>query len=353
MARDLIIGIHPDRVGKESYSEKMSKYLKDRGVQVRFLNLLAQDALDQARQCDGVIWRWSHNPQDKQSAQRILYTIEHYLGIPVYPNTYTSWHFDEKVAEHYLLQALNAPMPKAWIFWDMDEALDWSRSAPYPVVFKLSSGAGSSNVLKIDNQAEAEHLINRIFRRGIFPYTMNEFRSPAVPRSPSELMSYAGRSIDAFRYIVSGDYPRLHSHWWKPEHSYAYFQEFLSGNEFDTRVTIIGNRAFVIRRFNRPGDFRASGSGIRDFDPSKIDLRCVKIAFEVSKAGKFQSMNYDFLYRDNEPVICEISYSSPAINRYESPGHWNSDLKWIDGHMWPEEALVIDFLNKIESASQK
>ena len=287
MTKNTVIGIHPDRTGSGSYSEKLSKFFEDRGVAVRFLNLLDQDALEQARQCDGVMWRWAHNPQDKQSARRILYTIEHYLGIPVYPDTFTSWHYDEKIAEHYLLQALNAPMPKTWIFWNPEEALDWCKSAPYPVVFKLSCGAGSSNVLKIDSQSEAERLINRIFLQGIFPYTMNEFKTSGLPRSTSQLMSFAGRSMDAFGYIVSGEYPRLHSHWWKPEHGYAYFQEFLEGNEFDTRVGTIGNRAFALRRFNRPGDFRASGSGIIDFDPLKIDSRCIEIAFEVSRKGKF------------------------------------------------------------------
>lgn len=29
----------------------------------------------------------------------------------------------------------------------------------------------------------------------------------------------------------------------------------------DTRVTVIGHCAFGYRRYNRPGDFRASGSG--------------------------------------------------------------------------------------------
>ena len=36
-----------------------------------------------------------------------------------------------------------------------------------------------------------------------------------------------------------------------------YFQEFLPGNAFDTRITAIGNRAFGFLRENRPRDFRA------------------------------------------------------------------------------------------------
>src|SRR6185503_17089802 len=47
----------------------------------------------------------------------------------------------------------------------------------------------------------------------------------------------------------------------EPNTGYILLQEFLSNNKFDTRVTVIGNRAFAYRRFNRPNDFRASGSG--------------------------------------------------------------------------------------------
>lgn len=64
-------------------------------------------------------------------------------------------------------------------------------------------------------------------------------------------------------------------------------------------------------------------------------------------------MNYDFLYRESEPVICEISYTSPDSYKYKCSGHWDSDLNWIERNMWPEEALVIDFLAKIEATSHK
>lgn len=47
---------------------------------------------------------------------------------------------------------------------------------------------------------------------------------------------------------------------------YVYFQDFIPGNDFDTRVTIIGDRAFGFTRNVRPGDFRASGSGNVGYD---------------------------------------------------------------------------------------
>ena len=65
--KKLLVGIHPDLNYEESYSEKWSEFLRALGVEVRRLNLLAHDALDQARMCDGVMWRWIHKPQEKQA----------------------------------------------------------------------------------------------------------------------------------------------------------------------------------------------------------------------------------------------------------------------------------------------
>jgi glutathione synthase/RimK-type ligase-like ATP-grasp enzyme len=346
----MIIGIHPDRIGTESYSDKWREFLHARDVEVKTLDLLAPDPLEQARTCDGIMWRWAHHPQDKQSAQRILHIIEHYLKIPVYPDLHTSWHYDEKVAQFYLLSTLNAPVPKTWLFWDLDQALEWAKTAPYPVVFKLSPGAGSSNVLKVCSYKEAERLTLAAFRRGFFPMTMNEYRPVlGLPRNLSQLKSLALRAKDGFSYAWSGIHPPLHPHWWKPEFGYIYFQEFLPDNAYDTRITIIGDRAFGFRRMNRPDDFRASGSGRIEYDAQAIDKECIRIAFDISERGKFQSMAYDFLYNQAHPVISEISYAYADWAVHNCPGHFKRDLTWVEGQMWPEQAQVEDFVGYVNA----
>lgn len=348
----MIIGIHPDKIWGSSFSEKWIEFLQVRGVEVKIVDLLRSDFIEQLNGCDGVMTRWGHIQQEKQSIKQIIYTIEQYLGIPVFPNSRTSWHFDEKIPQWYLLSSLGSPVPATWIFWDYETARTWARSAPYPVVFKLSVGAGSSNVLKVMNEQEAVSLIVRMFKTGIFPMTMNEHAQQVLPHSLGELRSIMGRVISAAKYVVLDEYPSLASRapWWKPEFGYALFQEFLPNNDFDIRVTVIGERAFAYRRMNRPGDFRASGSGNFDCDPDLIDLRCLEIAFATSRKGEVQCMAYDFLYSNNEPVICEISYTFVDWMVYECPGHWDSDLTWHEGHMWPEEAQVIDFIGRIDKA---
>jgi glutathione synthase/RimK-type ligase-like ATP-grasp enzyme len=348
----LIIGIHPNTSGKESYSEKWKQYIQLKGHTVIDLDLLSLDALEQAKKCDGVMCRYFHNPQDKQSLKKILYTIEHYLNIPIFPNEYTSWHFDEKVAQFYLFTSLGAPTPKTWVFWNYETAIRWASEIKYPVIWKLSSGAGSANVLKIENSKQAIEHINKSFKQGIFPYTLNEFRINLL--SLSNFYRMIKRMKYAFIYIIKDRYPPLPKNNWKPEFGYAYFQEFLPDNEYDTRIVIIGDRAFGFRRMNRENDFRASGSEIRRFDPDLIDKKFIKIAFEITKKYSFQSMAYDFMYNaDKEPVLIEISYTYPDYNIHKCSGYWNSKMDWIEGHMWPEEAQVEDFLEKIKSCNEK
>jgi glutathione synthase/RimK-type ligase-like ATP-grasp enzyme len=341
----MIIGIHPDQTGQQSFSEKWTEFLETRGVQVRELDLLGCDALQQAGQCDGVMCRWLHDPNHKQSLKQILYTIEHHLGVPVFPDSATSWHYDEKTAQTYLLESLGAPVPQTWVFWNRDEALQWAREAPYPVVFKLSAGASSCNVVKASSEREARPLIERMFRRGIFPMTMH--RPGELRARLRGVLDMGHRAADAVRYVRTGQFPTLKSRWWKPEFGYAYFQEFLPNNEYDTRVTVIGDRAFGFRRKNRPNDFRASGSGTLLMDPEGVDQRCVELAFEISKRGGFQSMAYDFLFKNGSPVVGEVSYTFADTAVQQCPGHWDSDMRWHEGQMWPEEAQVSDFVTRI------
>jgi glutathione synthase/RimK-type ligase-like ATP-grasp enzyme len=127
------------------------------------------------------------------------------------------------------------------------------------------------------------------------------------------------------------------------QRGYLYFQEFMEANSFDTRVTVIGNRAFAFTRENRPGDFRASGSGRLCYDAAKIDLRCVQIALQTARRLRTQSLAFDFLFNaKGEPVIGEVSYCYMAGAVHDCPGHWDDKLNWHEGSIWPQDAILQD-----------
>jgi glutathione synthase/RimK-type ligase-like ATP-grasp enzyme len=131
---------------------------------------------------------------------------------------------------------------------------------------------------------------------------------------------------------------------------YIYFQDFIPENKHDTRVTIIGNRAFAFKRMVRDNDFRASGSGRIDYDMSGIDIRCVKIAFEIADKIQSQSVAFDFVVgKDSSPLIVEISYCYLASAIRDCCGHWDKNLNWHEGKMWPQYAIIEDILERINT----
>jgi hypothetical protein len=133
---------------------------------------------------------------------------------------------------------------------------------------------------------------------------------------------------------------------------YLLFQEFLPGNDFDIRITVIGNRAFAFRRHNRPNDFRASGSGRIDWDSTQIPEDAILLAFETARILQTQSLAVDVLRRDGKPVIAEISYYYEGWAIAACPGHWklhgdSQQLVWVDGPMRPEDAIWKDFVTRL------
>src|SRR5690606_24651491 len=123
----------------------------------------------------------------------------------------------------------------------------------------------------------------------------------------------------------------------KIEKGYVYFQEFMPRNQFDTRIIVVGNKAFGIRRFNRPGDFRASGSGQIDYDIKSIDVNFVKTAFIAAKRIKAQCLAFDFVYDiEKNPKIIEVCYAFSMVAYDRCEGYWDDELNFHKGLFNPQ-----------------
>jgi hypothetical protein len=231
------------------------------------------------------------------------------------------------------------------VFWDRDRALEWLQEASYPLVFKLKGGAGSSNVVLVKNRLEARRLTKRMFStRGVEPGRIPSTNNLAFLRDFLKLYAVR-RRLASWRGRLG---PGGISPYWQIERDYVLFQKYLPGNTFDTRVTVIGERAFAFLRHNRENDFRASGGGRIDYQPSNVDLRCVRLALDISKAFAFQSMAYDFLYNENnQPEIAEISYSFLDTAVHQCPGYWGKDLNFHAGNFWPQFCQLEDLIEEM------
>jgi len=327
------VAIQPDNYGPNDSSSAMwGRLLREAGHEVREINVYRADILQQLEGCHGFMWRYSHAPRMRQIARRLLPIIENQLGLVVYPDQNTCWHYDDKIAQHYLFETADIPAPKTWVWFEKESALGFVRTAAFPLVLKLCSGAGSTNVRLVRSVQEAETWINRLFDYG-------------VAGLEREKLPLHRRLLRAAQLVVTGEI-RLP---WELHKNYVYLQEFLDNNDFDTRITVIGDRAFGFRRFNRANDFRASGSGHIDHEPAAIDPAFIELAFRVARKLGTQSCAIDGLWRDGEAVVGEISYTYMSGAVRDCPGHWDSGLNWHDGQMWPEEAQIQDFIARLEA----
>ena len=332
----MLVGIHKEPYGEFCrFLERYEEILDFNGIDYIRLEASQSDFWERIKTLDLFIFRWRHYDTDRQLAHTILPVIEEEMGIKCFPDWKTCWHYDDKIKEYYLLKQYGFPMVDSYVIWERKAALEWLKNADFPLVFKLKVGAGSKNVILVKNRGQAVKYVNKMFGKGLIPRPIDRNQIKIT----REIKHFGGNLL---RKIKGEDILEN----WQLQKNYVLFQKFLPSNKYDTRITVIGDRAFVFRRFNRKNDFRASGGGKIDYDVEKVDKRCVKIAFEVSKRMHFQSMAYDFLFTpDNEPQFSEISYTYLDTAIYNCPGYWDSDFNWHKGHFWPQHFQLMDALD--------
>jgi len=330
-----LLAIHDSKFG---FSPRWIKYCNDNGIPYKLVDCHADDIIRQLEPCSALLWHYSQSdPRDLLIARQILLALEH-AQFTLFPDFRTAWHFDDKVGQKYLFDALKIPTMNTYVFVERSDALKWAATADYPKVFKLRHGAGSSNVQLVHNAAQAERLIARAFRRGFPVY--NPWDNLKDRFYKWRLGKYG--ALELLKGVARFFYPPRFSRVLGRETGYVYFQDFAANNDSDIRVIVIGERAFGIRRWTRPDDFRASGSGRISYEPDKVDIECVELAFQISKKIGSSCTAFDFVRKaDGSLAVLEISYGFIASGYDECPGYWDSDLIWHEGRFNPQ-GWVID-----------
>lgn len=328
-----------------SFSEEWIRYCKEHSVDYKLVNCYGSDIIGQLKDCAGLMWHWSQvDSRAILFARQLTYSLEH-KGIKVFPNSRTCWHFDDKVGQKYLLEAVNAPLVPSFVFYDKQQARNWANHAIYPIVFKLRGGAGSVNVKLVKNISQAQSLIRKAFRSGFRPINR-------INRLKDKFMRMQqNKSFANFLYVLKGCvrliYPSYDDRMVVKERGYIYFQEFISGSKHDIRVVVIGSKAFALKRIVRKNDFRASGSGNLVFDRNEIPIECIKSAFIWTERLDIQCVGFDFVSDKEHYYILEISYGFTSKAYLPCQGFWDRDLNWHQGNFVPEWFMIEDFISTI------
>jgi glutathione synthase/RimK-type ligase-like ATP-grasp enzyme len=334
------LAIHNSNSG---FHPRWVKYCQEEEIDYKLVNCYANNIIAQLKDCSFLLWHHGQsNPKDILIAKQILFALEH-TGLQVFPNFNTGWHFDDKVAQKYLLERLNVPMVKSYAFYDKKEALSWLETTTFPKVFKLRGGAGSANVKLAKTKSQARKFINKAFRKGFSQYdAWSNLKERAYKLNQGKTSIF-----DVFKGMIRLVYQPEYSKNIGRERGYVYFQDFMPNQDSDTRIIVIGNKAFALKRMVRKGDFRASGSGEFYYERKLFDERCIKLAFDINQKIKSQSLAVDFVFNeDNKPLLVEISYGFGSSVYDNCPGYWDENLNWIQGKFipqnWMVENLILD-----------
>jgi len=323
------------------FYEKWIEYCESKNLPYKIVDVYSTNIIAQLEGCSSLLWQfYQANPTDILMAKALLFSLEQ-KGINVFPNFRTAWHFDDKIGQKYLLEALDIPFVKTWVFYNKLEAKEWINHVDFPKVLKLRGGAGSQNVELINNKRAASKRIKQAFGRGIKNYkawaSLKEryrlFKKGAAPFS----LVFKG----IVRFIIPPGYVRHLGR----EKGYIYFQEFIPGNDHDIRVVVINDKAFAIKRLVRKNDFRASGSGDILYEKKHFSDELIKLSFDISDKLHSQCVAFDFIFLNNDPLIVEISYGFSPKGYEKCPGYWDKSLHWHETEFNPYGWMIENILN--------
>lgn len=350
----LKIAIQPDVVvhhnGElQSYSARWLQIARSLDVEAVRVDVYAPDIIETVARCDAFMWRYDPTAHPRLYANRLLQALESGLRMPVFPSLESRWNFEDKIGQFYFLAAAGIPIPDTSVAWTREHALRFCDRATYPFVLKLATGYQGSNVRLVRTRADAVYYVDQLFRRGAI----------SLGYRPASGVRLLLRRLRAAGEFLRGHNPYGPTADAELQYGYLLAQEFLPDNAFDVRVTVIGDRAFVFRRFNRPGDFRASGSGLVDWNPDGVPEDAVRLGYRVARDTRAQTITVDILRRDGAPVIIELglAYASWAVR--DCPGHWvlhgepeSGSLAWVQGSLEPADAIFADFVTEVQRSRE-
>lgn len=331
------------------FSERWIAYCEMHSIPFKVVDCYDSDIISQLADCSALLWHHHQShPKDILFARQLLNALEH-ADFHVFPDFKTGWHFDDKVGQKYLLEALGIEcFVPSWTFYSREEALRWVDQTNFPKVWKLRGGAGSQHVRLARTQKEARALIKTAFGKGFDTYDAwsnlkERFRKYRLGISDAK---------NVLKGIVRLVVPPPHARIRGRDKGYIYFQEYIPDNTFDTRIIIIGDKAFALKRMVRENDFRASGSGNFKYGREEFDVRCVATGFEINDKLGAQCVALDFVFdTGGRPLLVEISYGFDPKGYDDCPGYWDRNLDWYEGKFNPYGWMVESVLTRLNARS--
>lgn len=208
----------------------------------------------------------------KKYYDEISNIIANKLKLNIYPRIDDLWIYESKTRCAYEMIVNNIPHPKTHIFIDQNKALEYAKSAAYPLIFKTDIGSDASGVKLVSNFKEATKIINKCFNKGFTNF-----------------------------FFDTND----------KQLGYVVFQDFIK-NVREIRVIRIGNSYFVYEK-GKKGNFHSGSKIVHYISPSiellefvrkstdKIGTECMSVDVFENENGEYFVNELQTYYGANEP----------------------------------------------------
>lgn len=253
------------------------------------------DALQQAYGPDDALWCCSHmQPAINTYVRDIAYLASARVRlVPRYPLLLA---YENKGFQYLLARQEGFPTPDGgYVFREAD------LPSHYPFVLKTGSGAGSIGVHLVRSRADRRRASGRVFSWPL--------------RDRLKVLLKAWRVA-----LRDRDHYRL----FRGALAQAAFQAFIPGLDHDFKVRVFGDKFYVMQRFVRGGDFRASGSG-RTAYPTEAS-RVLDFAEQIFAALDTPYASLDVVQSDGACSLIEYQATNFGINTLlDAPGYFRRD----------------------------
>jgi len=189
-----------------------------------------------------VIYTSSQLPEYKTFIDSVVYLLAT-EGAELVPSYQLFRCHNDKVMQELFLRRVGIPRPKSYIFGSTEELRQYAEKLQFPMVLKLPGGFGSCNVFKVTSIGHCVQVLTQAYEDSC--QTSRRWTRPlrVVSRLLHPARAFGAQTVIG-RFVL---------------------QEFVPCAEVDWKVLVFGDHYYALRRKVRPSDFRASGSGLREF----------------------------------------------------------------------------------------
>lgn len=317
-----------DKLHSTNWSIPWLEYCIEHELDHEIINPFVHGVIKKLLEFDIVLWHYSnYSFRDMLIAKNILFSLEE-QGKKVFPSFRDAWHYDDKLAETYLLESVNAPIPKSYYYYDIESLkLDIDKFS-FPIIAKLRNGSGSHNVEMIKSKQELLSYGKKMFTSGINSAPSLFYKASSNIKSSKSLKTFINRAKRIPEFLITLSNAKK----FNVERGYVYLQEFVPNDGCDFKIVVVGNKLSFIGRNIRKGEFRASGGGDLFYDNNRVTKDVIESAFNISDTLGFQCMGYDYVVnsKTQKGIIIEISYGFSHQALLSAGGYFDRNGKWYD-----------------------